>query len=42
MVYAALDLVLVYTYQFEVVRELWMRAYDQVNFTRTNITAEDL
>ena len=39
VVYAVLDLILIYTYQFDVVSEAWDRAYQQTNL---NISSEDL
>ena len=39
VVYAVLDLILIYTYQFDVVSDAWDRAYQQTNL---NISSEDL
>ena len=39
VVYAVLDLILIYTYQFDVVSNAWDRAYQQTNL---NISSEDL
>jgi len=39
VVYAVLDLILIYTYQFEVVSNAWDSAYQR---TSLNISSEDL
>jgi len=38
VLYAVLDLVLIYTYQFTVVSESWKGLFDNSNFTQQNIT----
>ncbi len=42
VLYAAVELVLVYTYQFKVVRDGWEGLYNNSMLLSQNITADDL
>ena len=42
MFYAALDLVLVYTYQFDVVSDAWGRLFNSSSLPAQNFTVDEL
>lgn len=42
VLYAAVELVLVYTYQFQVIRDGWEGLYNSTSLPSQNITANDL